>query len=64
MIEQAAWVMPRYVICKKENETESFWMMLTRVPIAFLYFFAYFLLADGLNTTGAFILYLPVENET
>lgn len=33
VIEQAAWVMPRYVICKKENETESFWMMLTRVPI-------------------------------
>lgn len=32
VIEQAAWVMPRYVICKKENETESFWMMLTRVP--------------------------------
>jgi hypothetical protein len=24
VIEQAACVMPRYVICKKENETESF----------------------------------------
>ena len=28
----AACVVPRYVICRKENSTSSFWIMLTRVP--------------------------------
>lgn len=41
VIEQAAWVIPRYVICKKENETESFWIILTRVPIEVSISFVY-----------------------
>lgn len=32
VMEHTAWVIPRYVNCRNENEISLFWMMFTRDP--------------------------------